>query len=159
MNENRVFDILVIGAGPSGSSAACAASSSGLSVKLIDKRERIGQPVQCGEVISRKCLDHSGLDEDGDWIVGRIKGYRIISPSGDSLVSDSDGFSIYRELFDKALVDRAISSGVKFSSKTDAISAIRKKDLWEATTSKGTVRSRAVILAAGPTSRLNSMFG
>ncbi|MEA3559208.1 MAG: NAD(P)/FAD-dependent oxidoreductase, partial [Candidatus Thermoplasmatota archaeon] len=79
--------------------------------------------------------------------------------SGDSLVSDSDGFSIYRELFDKALVDRAISSGVKFSSKTDAISTIRKKDLWEVTTSKGTVRSRAVILAAGPTSRLNSMFG
>ncbi|MBK5191405.1 MAG: FAD-dependent oxidoreductase, partial [Methanosarcinales archaeon] len=42
-------DVLVVGAGPAGSSAARAAAEAGAHTILIDKKKEIGVPVQCGE--------------------------------------------------------------------------------------------------------------
>ena len=44
-------DVLVVGAGPAGSSAARAAAEAGASTICIDKKEEIGHPVQCAEGI------------------------------------------------------------------------------------------------------------
>ena len=45
------YDIVIIGAGPAGSSAAQAAAQKGARVLLIDRRQRIGIPVQCAEFV------------------------------------------------------------------------------------------------------------
>ena len=45
-------DVLVIGAGPAGSSAARACALAGLNTVIIDKREEVGYPVRCAEGIS-----------------------------------------------------------------------------------------------------------
>ena len=45
------YDIVVVGAGPAGSSAAQAAAQRGAKVLLIDRRQRIGVPVQCAEFV------------------------------------------------------------------------------------------------------------
>ena len=44
-------DVLVVGAGPAGSSAARAAVEAGAHTVVIDKKKEIGVPVQCGEGI------------------------------------------------------------------------------------------------------------
>jgi digeranylgeranylglycerophospholipid reductase len=44
-------DVLVVGAGPGGSSAAGAAAEAGAHTIMIEKKSRIGVPVQCGEGI------------------------------------------------------------------------------------------------------------
>ena len=44
-------DVLVIGAGPGGSCAAGAAAEAGARTVMIEKKSRIGVPVQCGEGI------------------------------------------------------------------------------------------------------------
>jgi digeranylgeranylglycerophospholipid reductase len=54
-------DVLVVGAGPAGSSAARAAAEAGAKTLLIDRKKEIGTPVQCGEVIGRSILALSGL--------------------------------------------------------------------------------------------------
>lgn len=54
-------DVLVVGAGPAGSSAAKAAAEAGAKTLLIDRKKEIGTPVQCGEVIGRSILAMSGL--------------------------------------------------------------------------------------------------
>lgn len=43
------FDVIVVGAGPAGVHAALGAIELGVSVLLIEKNERIGFPVKCGE--------------------------------------------------------------------------------------------------------------
>ena len=44
-------DILIIGAGPAGSSAALKAAQEGARAILIEQKKEIGVPVQCAEYI------------------------------------------------------------------------------------------------------------
>ncbi len=45
------YDVVVIGAGPAGSSTAYYAAKKGLRVLIVDLRKSVGEPVQCGEFI------------------------------------------------------------------------------------------------------------
>ncbi|EQD30156.1 geranylgeranyl reductase, partial [mine drainage metagenome] len=45
------FDVLVVGAGPAGTRAASASAQAGVRTLLVDRREELGHPVQCGEFV------------------------------------------------------------------------------------------------------------
>ncbi|MEM3851865.1 MAG: NAD(P)/FAD-dependent oxidoreductase, partial [Methanomassiliicoccales archaeon] len=47
------FDVIVVGAGPAGSTSARFAAEKGLSVLMLDGRKEIGWPVQCGELLGQ----------------------------------------------------------------------------------------------------------
>ena len=49
-------DILIIGAGPAGTSAAKAAAQTGLKVMIAERRGTVGVPVQCAEYIPAPLL-------------------------------------------------------------------------------------------------------
>ncbi|HDS45375.1 MAG TPA: NAD(P)/FAD-dependent oxidoreductase [Methanomicrobia archaeon] len=49
-------DVLVVGAGPGGSSAAAAAAEAGAHTIMIERKSRVGVPVQCGEGIGAYLL-------------------------------------------------------------------------------------------------------
>ena len=55
-------DILVVGAGPAGSSAAAAAANSGARTILIDAKARIGEPLHCGEFVPQMLFSEFPLD-------------------------------------------------------------------------------------------------
>ena len=55
------YDLIVVGAGPGGSTAARFAAENGARVLLLEKREKIGYPVRCGEGIAPKCLEYSNI--------------------------------------------------------------------------------------------------
>ena len=46
-------DILIVGLGPAGASAAAAAARAGVRVMAIDRRKAAGLPVQCAEFVPR----------------------------------------------------------------------------------------------------------
>ena len=57
MSQDRIkYDVIVVGAGPAGSVAASTVARHGLSVLLIDKKQRIGEKPHCGEFIPKKLL-------------------------------------------------------------------------------------------------------
>ena len=65
MNKN-IFDIIVIGGGPAGSSAAMLLSKKGFSIALIEKKV-FPREVLCGEFISKEVtefLEDNSLFED-----------------------------------------------------------------------------------------------
>ncbi|MGA1872286.1 MAG: NAD(P)/FAD-dependent oxidoreductase [Thermoplasmatota archaeon] len=155
---SRTFDIAVIGGGPAGSSAAGISARSGMSTVLLEAKPEIGAPVQCGEGISDRTLAYSGIGE-GDWIIHPIDGYRLFSPSGEHIGSRTRGFGIDRRLFDQELGRIAVNEGAVLKLDTNVINGAREDELWQIRTDRGSYSSRGVILATGPMSHLNPVFG
>ncbi len=102
-------DILVVGAGPAGSSAARAAASRGLDVLVVERRETIGVPVQCAEFIPAPLLGVIGLARD--FVVQSVRGMKTILPDGGTEHMRAPGFMIRRDLFDQALARAAEEGG------------------------------------------------
>src|SRR4030042_7389 len=58
---NSCFDIVIVGAGPAGSCAAQAAAQRGAKCLLIDRRQRLGIPVQCAEFVPQWICRHASF--------------------------------------------------------------------------------------------------
>ncbi|MFO8090036.1 MAG: NAD(P)-binding protein [Desulfatiglandaceae bacterium] len=72
--DPNTWDIVVVGAGPSGSSAAKAAACEGMRVLVLERKERIGFPVRCAEYIPGQLL---GLVDAGrDFVVQAVSGMK-----------------------------------------------------------------------------------
>lgn len=163
-------DVLVIGAGPSGSIATRTIAQNGIDVLLIDKKSEIGTPKRCAEGILRSTLDELGIQADKRWIAREIKGIEIVSPSNKKLVLDEDNFELpdtayilERKIFDKTLVMDAIRFGAKVMIKTKANNIKRVKDgfLVKATSLGKEIQifTKIIIGADGPESKVGRMVG
>jgi len=154
----RHFDLIVIGGGPAGTSAAAVSSKMGMDTIILEAKPQIGEPVQCGEGISDRALHYSGIGE-GEWIVHPIDGYRLFSPSGGHIGSRTRGFSIDRRLFDLELGKVAEAEGCAIHLSSNVIGASKRDGIWMLRTKGSTFLARGVILATGPMSHLNNAFG
>ena len=124
------YDVVVVGAGPSGSTAARYAAMNGADVLLVEKRQEIGSPVRCGEGVSMEIFKHVDIQPDLRWFVNQVTGARIFGPSGRHLLIDAKnagdevGAVIERDEFDKHLAMLAARAGAEISTKTAVISLL-----------------------------------
>src|SRR5256712_8944302 len=127
----RDVDVLVIGAGPTGSTAAKYAARGGAEVLLIEKRSEIGTPVRCGEGVAKRWLDEIGLTPSAEFICHEVDGARVIAPDGTALVVDETragnecGYVLERDLFDRYLAKEAAKAGAELLIKTRAVGLLR----------------------------------
>lgn len=163
-------DVLVIGAGPSGSIAANTIAQNGVDVLLIDKKSEIGTPKRCAEGILKSTLDELNIQADSRWIAREITGIEIVSPNNKKLILDETNFELpdtayilERKIFDKTLVMDAIRSGTKVMIKTKANSIERTNSGFLVNaTSLGReiqIRTKLIIAADGPESKVGRMVG
>lgn len=128
----RTCDILVVGGGPAGSSAARYAAESGAEVILIEKRQEIGSPVRCAEGISRAWLDEVNIPLDRRWVAKEVDGAKLVSPSGNAFYVDEKmagnevGLVLERHLFDKAVAATAAKAGAEIMLKTSATGVVKE---------------------------------
>src|SRR5512137_499899 len=116
------YDIVIIGAGPAGSSAAQAAAQRGARVLLIDRRQRVGVPVQCAEFVPQWISRHAHFSPT--CIHQTIDSMVTHLPDGASYEMKSPGYMLDRSLFDKELVASAVLAGAKISIETRAVSLL-----------------------------------
>lgn len=110
MVESEMFDVLIVGAGPSGSFAAERLARGGARVALFDGRSA-GEAKACGGGVTSKALKAwPHLLEAMGRTVGEVEMY---SPAGTRVRLKLDApFAIYsRAAFDSYLRDRAIQAG------------------------------------------------
>lgn len=123
-------DVLVVGAGPGGSTAARFAARKGARTLLIEKRQEIGSPVRCAEGIATSWMEECEVPLDPGWVVCTPQGARIFAPNGNFAVissghaGDEVGLVIERTLFDKALAGYAAEAGAQILLKTYASGVI-----------------------------------
>ena len=114
---HREYDVIIVGAGPAGSMAACAAAQSGARVLLIDKRHELGTPIQCGEAVGEQVLRDVGLDPGSHWMVHQSHVTRLVSPSGlfiqmsEKKSSGKGACLLDRRAFDRYLAGLAVAAG------------------------------------------------
>jgi digeranylgeranylglycerophospholipid reductase len=60
----KEYDVIVVGAGPAGSSVARFCAENGLSVLVVEKRQEIGSPKRCGEGLSKSAIERMGIELD-----------------------------------------------------------------------------------------------
>jgi len=125
-------DVLVVGAGPGGSTVARYAALAGADVLLIEKRQEVGSPVRCGEGISAEWLEKYDIIPDPSWARNKVDGARVFSPNGTMFTvnaenaGDEVGYVIERDAFDRMLAERAVRAGAELKLKTAALGIIKK---------------------------------
>jgi digeranylgeranylglycerophospholipid reductase len=152
-------DILVVGAGPAGSSAARAAASRGLDVLVVERRGTIGVPVHCAEFIPAPLLGEIGPARD--FVVQSVRGMKTILPDGGTEVMRAPGVMIRRDLFDQSLARAAEGEGARVLAATRVLrmeeGAVVVRSKGEAEEER--VTARVIIGADGPCSTVGRWIG
>ena len=106
------FDLIIVGGGPAGTTAAKYAASKGLDVIVLEKDREIGVPVRCGEAASDAGLKIF-LEPQKSWIRSTIDHLRLISPSSHVLdvPLKQKGYILDRRVFDSDLAQYAANEG------------------------------------------------
>ncbi len=116
-------DALIIGGGPAGSSAARAAAMNGAKTIFIDKKEEIGNPVQCAEGIGEYLFPYMPFKIPEEHLVWKMDGmyFQIDDISIEKIGDFWKSYSVDRKKFDKWLSTRAIDNGAVLFTNTELI--------------------------------------
>ena len=108
------WDVLVVGAGPVGSTTAYELARRGHRVLVLEEHARVGYPVQCAGLVSGRVLDLAGSTA----MVRRpVHGATVYGPSMRSVTfaaPEPRAFVIDRAGLDIALADRASRAGAEY---------------------------------------------
>ena len=106
------WDVIIVGAGPTGGRTATHLASLGHRVLMLEEHSEIGRPFQCAGLVTPKALHEVGLF---DSVLEEIDGARIHGPSGTLVPVGTEGklrtYVVCRKKFDQGVVQQAMESG------------------------------------------------
>jgi len=156
LDAEKYWDAIIIGGGPAGSTVARYAAEGGLSVLVIDGRDPIGSPLQCGELVptneemKRLCPRVPEMDDlfrtPANAISRKCEKMRIVKPNGKGMEYDFEGMVLDRVAHDEALVELAQSKGADYLLGK----RVKRVDGDSVVLSNGsTMRGRVIVGAGG----------
>ena len=118
------YDIVIVGGGPAGSSAAFAAAKNGAKVALLEKEECISQSVRTSGVTWIKDVKKFGIPPD---CYNEIKNYSFCSPNNQVSVRDSKPRAVVLDVRKtyQWLAEQAAKEGADIFLKTNVTDVIK----------------------------------
>jgi geranylgeranyl reductase len=156
----ETFDVVVVGGGPSGATAATELARAGHSVLLLDRAGRI-KP--CGGAVPPQLLKE--FDVPASLLVNRVHAARMVSPRGrcvDMPVDDGFVGMVDRDVFDEWLRARAGAAGatrrtgtfVRLAHDRDGTAVVHYTEGRSRSGAPAAVRARRVVGADGALSQV-----
>jgi digeranylgeranylglycerophospholipid reductase len=112
VKDHRSCDVLVVGAGPAGSTAARAAARQGVSVLLVERRRQVGVPVRCAEYVPLPVGTYCDLSSPAV-TVQPVTAMRTFLPGAEPMENRFPGAMIRRDRFDQELARQAVEAGAR----------------------------------------------
>jgi len=109
------FQVVVVGGGPAGGECARLLAEKGIDTLILERGDRIGEPIQCAGLISPRTYELGG---SSCRILNRIKGGTVYSPGGKSLrlfSNEEKAYVIDRAEFDQGILEKAQAAGACLS--------------------------------------------
>lgn len=110
------FDLIVVGCGPAGATAARMAAEQGLSVMMIDRRRSVGTPPRCAGYVPLWVRARTDLDDSA--IIQNVDGFRVVDDAGQAREIVAPGYILDRTRFDKNLAIHALEAGADLAQAT-----------------------------------------
>jgi len=148
------YDILIIGAGPSGSQTAYRLAQRGYRVAVCEAKEAIGSKVCCTGIISRECFELFSPDDSA--LLRKASSAKFFLASGRCLRLEKDTAQAYiidRATFDMALANRAKEAGANYflgAKVTDVLVGTSSCQVGvDSQGQKEVLQAKAVVIACG----------
>jgi geranylgeranyl reductase family protein len=146
-----MLDVVVIGGGPGGMSAARILASRGWSVTVIEEHEHVGTPVHCTGVLADSVI--ASLKLPAEAVLNPLSTVRFVAPAGhafDYTTASAEAVVIDREVFDAVLGRRAESAGavIRRGVRVTQLDATRES-VHLALGDGQTLSARVAVLACG----------
>jgi len=169
---SEVADVLVVGGGPAGATAATLLAREGIDVLLVEKRPP-GAGKVCGEFLSAEgvaVLERLGvLDALSRRGAIRVTDARIHSSCGEPFRlrlpdrAEGGGLGVSRSLLDETLLSCSAASGARLLRETRLTGLTRERHGWSARVRRGcrteVLRARQLLGADGRNSRVATLAG
>jgi geranylgeranyl reductase family protein len=150
-----MYDLIIAGAGPAGSSAAREAGKAGMNVLLIDK-DRFPRYKPCGGGLSERALSYLDFSLPENICERSITGARI--RFGDRVIDRHKDYrltvTLTRSIFDDFLLKKAQEIGVHVATGKKVLDFREDSEKVEVRAGDETYRSKYLIVAAGSQNRL-----
>ncbi len=145
-----MYDLIVVGAGPAGASAARRAAQYGLKVLVLEK-EKVPRNKLCGGGVTSKVLKLLDFRLPDPLIECTVRSTRI-HVGGDCFNFETDRTLVYmtsRSKFDTFLTEKAVEAGAELMDGTPVTKVGATDSYAEVKTCNGSFRSRMLIGADG----------
>ena len=145
-----MYDLIIVGGGPSGASAGRTAGKQGLSTLLLEK-EYFPRYKSCGGALSSyglSCLDFSLPEYVVERYISKVK----IHFRDDFVEAEKEGnlaLLISRTVFDYFLLEKAKETGIEVHTGERVLDCIEGKDFVEVRTTANTYLGKFVLIAEG----------
>ncbi|HJO91769.1 MAG TPA: geranylgeranyl reductase family protein [Victivallales bacterium] len=150
-----MYDLIIIGAGPSGSSAARRAGKLGLNTLVIEK-EKFPRYKPCGGAISERAKSYLDFKLPDKVFNRNILGTKIYYK--DNIIEKYKDHCLAslttRSVFDNYLLDEALKTGITVKQEEKVINYIEKSERIEVITDKDKYISKYLIIAEGAVGNL-----
>jgi len=126
LDKEYHYDLIVVGGGPAGSSAAFQASNLGIKVALLEKEDSIAETVRTSGVTWIECIKEFEIPED---CYNPIKNYSFCSPKNEVTISDTIPHAVVLDVRKtyRFLASQAEKNGTDIFLKTNVKDVIKNK--------------------------------